>query len=59
MNHAGHHLPLTVPLGGVVQVATGTLNGKRLVDVEWEGKPLMMFAVDLRERGEPVEGDEN
>jgi hypothetical protein len=55
--HNGQHLPLTVPLGGVVQVAAGRLNENQLVDVEWQGKPLMMFAVDLRDRGELVYGD--
>jgi hypothetical protein len=57
LNHAGQHLPLTVPLGGVVQVGVGPLNENRLVDVEWQGKPLMMFAADLRKRCELVEGD--
>jgi hypothetical protein len=54
MVHKGQQLPLTVPLGGVVQVA-GQLNGNKLVDVEWEGKPLRMFAMDLRKRAEPVD----
>jgi hypothetical protein len=35
MVHNGQHLPLTVPAGGVVQVAAGRLNENRLVDVEW------------------------
>ena len=54
----GQHLPLTVPVGGVVRVADGSLNENQLVDVEWQGKPLLMFAADLRDRGELVDGDE-
>jgi hypothetical protein len=59
MEHDGHRLPVTVPLGGVVQVIAGPVHGERLVDVEWEGKPLLMFAVDLHARGELVEGAAN
>ena len=33
----------------------GPLDGHKLVDVEWEGKRVMMFALDLRERGELVD----
>jgi hypothetical protein len=29
----------------------GPLDGTRLVDVEWDGEAVMMFTVDLRERG--------
>ena len=57
MVHNGQHLPLTVPVGSVVQVAAGRLNENRLVDVEWQGKPLKMFAADLRNRGELVDPD--
>ena len=52
----GQNLPLTVPAGGVVQVARGSLNENQLLDVEWQGKSLMMYAVDLRDRSEMVEG---
>jgi hypothetical protein len=59
MVHNGHHLPVTIPLGGVVQVTPGSRNENRLIDVEWQGKALMMFAVDIRERGELVDEDGN
>jgi len=56
MDHDGHRLPVTIPVGGVVLVVAGLPHEDRLVDVEWEGKRLLMFAVDLRDRGELAEG---
>lgn len=50
-------LSVMIPLGGVVQVTAGPLDQDRLVDVEWEGKALLMFTADLRERCELVDGD--
>jgi hypothetical protein len=44
-------IPMTVPKGAVVKVVNGPLDGTRLVDVEWDGKMVMMFTIDLRERG--------
>ena len=52
-------LSVMIPCGGVVQVTVGPLDEDRLVDVEWEGKPILMFTVDLRERCEPVDEDGN
>ena len=48
-------LSVMVPLGAIVQVTAGPLDENRLVDVEWEGKPLRMFISDLRERCELVD----
>ena len=50
----GKRFPMTVPKGTVVKVVNGPLDGTRLVDVEWEGKTVMMFTIDLRERGTPI-----
>ena len=47
----GKRIPRTVPKGAVVTVVNGPLDGTRLVDVEWDGEMLMMFTLDLRERG--------
>ena len=55
----GKRIPVTVPKNAIVTVKAGPLDGTRLVDVEWDGEMLMMFTVDLRERGAPVNGDEN
>jgi hypothetical protein len=48
-------LSLMVPRGAIVQSTAGLLDEDRLVDVEWEGKALLMFTADLRERCEPVD----
>jgi hypothetical protein len=56
LDQDGHRLPVMVPANSIVQVTAGRLDGNRLVDVEWEGKTLMMFTIDLRERGELVKG---
>ena len=42
---------VTVPASSVVTVTSGPFDGIRLVDVEWEGKTLMMFTSDLRGHG--------
>ena len=57
LNGDGQHTPVTVPMGGIVEVVAGPLDGNRLVDVKWDGKPLMMFTIDIRERGELLDGD--
>ncbi len=43
-------LSVMVPSGAIVQVSAGPLDEDRLVDVEWEGKAILMFASDLRDR---------
>jgi len=42
-------------MGGIVEVADGQIEGDRLMDVQWEGRTVMMFAQDLRARGEELE----
>jgi len=59
VNGDGQHSPVTVPAGSIVEVVAGPLDGNRLIDVEWEGKTLMMFTIDIRERGELLDGDGN
>jgi hypothetical protein len=46
-----------IPLGAVVKLIDGSLDGNRLVDVEWEGKTIMMFTTDIRERCERLHDD--
>ena len=43
-----------VPPGAVLTVIDGPLYGNRLVHVEWEGKTVMMFTTDIRERCEQL-----
>ena len=50
----GHKIPMTIPIGSTVEVTATDVNGNRLVDVLWEDKAVMMFTIDLRERGEVV-----
>ena len=50
----GQKIPVTIPLGGTVKVINTDINGNRLVDVTWEGRTVIMFTTDLRERGEVV-----
>ncbi len=46
-----------VPSGAVLRVIDDPLYGNRLVNVDWEGKTVMMFTADIRERCERLEGD--
>jgi hypothetical protein len=46
---------VTVPKNAIVTVQAGPLDGTRLIDVEWDGHIIMMFTVDLRERGAQIE----
>ena len=50
----GRQVARTVPQGAVVQV--NDLEGDKLIEVEWEGKTILMFAQDIRARGERVTG---
>ena len=53
----GHHVSLTIPAGSLIVVTSGPLDGNRLVDVTWNGQAMMMFAQDLRTRGELTTGE--
>ena len=46
-----------IPLGAVLKVIDDPLDGNRLVDVDWEGKTVMMFTIDIRERCERLADD--
>lgn len=50
----GHNTVMYVPKDDIVTVKNGPLNGGRLVDVEWNGRMVVMFASDLRERANQV-----
>ena len=55
----GKERVLYIPAGAEI-VATDSLDGdgqlNREVNVEWEGTTLIMFAVDILERGERIDG---
>jgi len=46
-----------VPPGAVLRVIDDPLYGNRLIDVEWEGRTVMMFTTDIRERCEQLNDD--
>jgi hypothetical protein len=51
----GKRNAVTVPANSVVRVLSGPLSPEdRMVDVLFEGAPLTMFVVDVRDRGEEV-----
>ena len=59
--HGSNGEAITIPAGAVIASATppeSLLQSDRtnLITVEWEGKTVRMFLVDLLERGERVNG---
>jgi hypothetical protein len=44
-----------VSVGAVVEVHKGPIDGDRLVEVDWNGKKMMMFTQDLRLRAVPLD----
>lgn len=56
LDQDGRKIPMKIPTGSTVEIVEQDLNGNRLVDVNWEGKKVMMFTTDLRERAEAIHG---
>jgi hypothetical protein len=54
LEEAGRHVARTVPAGAVVEVG-GAFERDKLVEVQWDGKRVMIFAQDLRNRAELIE----
>ena len=50
----GVRVSITLPINATIVLIAGPLDGNRLVDVEWEGKTVLMFTQDMRDRCEPV-----
>lgn len=51
----GRHAARTIPGGSVISIEESLLDQKKLVDVIFNGTKVMMFAQDVRARGERVE----
>lgn len=52
------HKWITVPAGAIIRVVAGPNGeGDRMVDVRWEGRPLVMFAIDLTAGGTEIKND--
>jgi hypothetical protein len=49
----GHHVARTVPAGSIVTIDNVAID--KLVEVTWDGMQVMMFAQDVRTRGEKIE----
>src|SRR5436190_12397498 len=47
-----NRIAMQIPAEAVVQVTSHSTNGNTLVEVAWEGRAYMIFAVDLMERGD-------
>jgi hypothetical protein len=45
-----------IPEGAVVAIVGCSVDSARMVDVTWNEKSIMIFALELRERGELVHG---
>jgi hypothetical protein len=51
----GHRVTATIDEGAVVLVKSGPQpNDTRMFDIEWDNRQLVVFLVDLMERGELV-----
>lgn len=54
---SGHRTAVTIPAGAVIHVISGpTPSDQRMVDIRWMDRSLVMFAIDIQERGEEVTG---
>ena len=51
----GRKVMMTIPEGGEIEVIDGPLDSDGFLDVSWEGKSVMMFGIDIRERGERLD----
>jgi hypothetical protein len=49
----GRHVAHTIPTGVIINV--DGLDGDKLVEVTWDGKKGLMFAQDVRSRGERID----
>jgi hypothetical protein len=49
-----HPIAISIPAGSILRVPNNVANAVGLVEVEWDGETVQMFAVDLRDRGELI-----
>lgn len=50
----GHHEAITVPEGTIVDLNGKKFNGDRLMEVEFDGRKVLMFTEDLRQGTVPA-----
>ena len=46
-----NHGWVTIPAGAILTVVSTSSEGDQMVKVHWEGRPLVMFAIELTARG--------
>ena len=51
----GRNVTRTVPEGAVVEIKNLAFDGKKLVEVMWDGRNVLMFSQDIQTRGERVQ----
>ena len=52
---AGRGVAYTIHAGAMVELQNGPLDGNKLVEVKWDGKSVLMFTQDLRQRATPAD----
>jgi hypothetical protein len=50
-SEAENRVSIFLPKDAIVILLEGSLNENRMVGVKWEGRVVMIFADDLRDRG--------
>ena len=50
----GKHVAVTVPSGATIKTAAGPRHENGMIDVLWEGRIIMMFAIDVERRAEAI-----
>jgi hypothetical protein len=49
-----HLIAFSIPPGSFVRLVESSVNASGLVEAEWDGEKIQIFAADLRARGELV-----
>ncbi len=53
----GKRIAVTVPVGAIIEVAEAPRpENAWMLGVRWNGKPLLMFAEDVEDRGDEITG---
>ena len=50
----GKDVAVTIPSEAIIKVISGPRHGNRMMDVLWNGRVIMMFEVDVEERGREI-----
>jgi hypothetical protein len=50
----GKHVAVTIPSGEIVQAAPNLGDASMMIEVEWNNRKLLMFKIDLVNRGTEV-----